>query len=172
MNGQPVYLRYAGEGCFEPANQRQAKASDAIYTIGEVYPLEPAYQRSHASHNHEFAFVNEAWLNLPESYSIAPFAASPEHLRKHALIMTGWCDTQTFACGSKAEAERWAANLRPLDEYSVVIVQGTTVTRAVAKSQSMRAMGKKDFQASKTAIMEYLEDMIRVGRGALTGQAA
>lgn len=98
----------------------------------------PENQRSPQSHNHEFAFVAEAWRNLPERFKDQPWAQSSEHLRKFALIKTGFCDTQTYACASAAEAARWAANLRPLDEYSIVSIQGATVFRFTARSQSKR----------------------------------
>lgn len=170
---QPVYMRWTGDG-FEPATARQTSECDKRFVVGEVYPLDEAHQRSGETHRHEFAFIREAWQNLPEHYADAPFARSPEHLRKFALIMTGWCDTTTFVASSKAEAQRMASFIRPLDEFSVVSVKEATVTRAVAKSQSMKAMGKRDFQASKQAILDYLEDMIGVQRGALAkhGEAA
>lgn len=122
-------------------------------------------QRSDPSHRHEFAAIAEAWKNLPERFHQEPWAQSPEHLRKYCLIRAGFCNTQTFACASNAEAQRWAANLRPLDEYSIVVVQGATVLRFTAQSQSKRAMGAKRFQESKQAILDLLDDMIGVERG-------
>lgn len=168
----PVYLRYQGEGQFEPVNKRQATECDKRFVIGEAYPMDEAYQRSVKTHGHQFAFVHDAWVNLPEEYARAPFAASPEHLRKFALISTGWCDTQAYVCSSHAEALRWAANIKPLDEFSIVTVKASTVLRHTAKSQSMRAMGRDDFKASKDAIMDWIEDLISVPRGTLAKEAA
>ena len=101
-----------------------------------------------------------------------PWAQSSEHLRKYALIKTGFCDTQTWVCGSKAEATRWAANMRPEDEYSIVVAQGNTVLRFIAKSQKMRAMGAQEFQASKTAIMDFIAGLLDVAPAELQGSAA
>lgn len=169
----PVYLRWNGEA-FEPATPRQATECNRRFVVGEVYPMDEHHQRSGETHRHEFAFIREAWMNMPERYAEAPFALSPEHLRKFALIQTGWCDTQTLVCSSRAEAMRVASFIRPLDEFSVVAVTGPTVTRMTAKSQSMKAMGKRDFQASKKAILDYVEDLIGAERGSLTkhGEAA
>jgi hypothetical protein len=162
-----VFLRYQGEGQFEPANKRQAQECDKQFVVGEVHQLEEAHSRSSKTHNHEFAFVHQAWKTLPEVFAAAPFAQSPDHLRRYALIITGWSDTQSYVCGSNAEALRWAANLRPLDEFSIVTVKGSIVERRTAKSQSMRAMGRDDFKASKRAILDYIEDLISVPSGTL-----
>ena len=166
----PVFLQYQGEGEFKPSNKRQANECDKRFVVGEIYPLDVDYGRSTVSHNHEFAFVKTAWDNLPEHYSAALFAQSPTHLRRYALIMTGWCDTSTQVCASNAEAMRTAAFIRPMDEYSVVVVNGVTVNRMVAKSQSRKAMGGKVFQQSKQAVMDYLEDLIGVPKGSLEGK--
>ena len=165
MATAPLMLRYEGEGEFRPASGFWAGRADHEYVVGETYKLAPFHDRSQSSHNHEFAVIADMWQSLPEKYRHEPWAQSPEHLRKYALIMCRYCNTQTFTCGSRAEAERWAKNMRPLDEYSVVTWEGSTVYRFTAQSQSKRAMGAKLFQESKTAILEYIEDLIGVERG-------
>ncbi len=162
----PLQFRYEGEGEFRAASSYWAKRADLAYVVGQTYQMVEHNDRSQASHNHEFAAIAEMWQSMPERYRQEPWAQSPEHLRKYALIMCRYCDTQTFACGSRAEAERWAANLRPMDEYSIVTFEGSTVFRFTAQSQSRRAMGAKRFQESKTAVLEYIEDLIGVDRGA------
>jgi hypothetical protein len=144
---------------------------NATFTVGERYKMEAHEERSHASHNHEFAVIEQAWQSLPEQYANEPWAQTPEHLRKYALIRTKFCNTQTFPCGSHSEAKRWAANLRPLDEYSIVTVDGSMVYRFTAMSQSKRAMGAKVFQESKQAILEFIGDLIGVAPEAM-GRAA
>jgi len=151
-----------------------ARRADDHFVVHERYRMEVQELRSWVSHKHEFAWLREAWLNLPEQYRDEQWAQSEQHLRRYALIKKGWCDTQTFVCGSRAEAERWAANLRPIDEFSIVRVQGSTVVRYVAKSQSQRAMGKADFQKSKTDVLDFVsgligvtpEDLVRQGEAA------
>lgn len=161
----PLLFRYEGDGEFKAPSGYWAKRADLAYVVGETYELVEHHDRSQSSHNHEFAAIADMWQSLPERYRHEPWAQTPEHLRKYALIMCRYCDTQTYPCGSNAEAKRWAANLRPLDEYSVVTVEGTTVYRFTAQSQKKRAMGAKRFQESKTAILEYIEDLIGVERG-------
>ncbi|MBI1493437.1 hypothetical protein [Halocynthiibacter styelae] len=136
------------------------KRCDELFVIGETYHLEEVKQRSMRSHRHYFASVAEAWKNLPESFGMEPWAQSADHLRAYALIKTGYCDTQTFACSSKAEAARWAGNMRPMDEYSVVVARGDTVYRFTAQSQSTKAMGAENFAASKTAVLDFVSNLI------------
>ncbi|MGO4449058.1 hypothetical protein AB4Y96_09035 [Phyllobacterium sp. TAF24] len=165
MQPAPISLQYEGEGVFQPSSPFHARMADKHYVIGQHYRMGEHHDRSKISHNHEFAFIGEAWQNLPELFKDEPWAQSPEHLRKYALIRCRYCDTQAFPCGTRAEALRWAANLRPMDEYSLVTVDGTIVYRFIAKSQSMRAMGKQLFQESKQAIMDFIDDLLGVERG-------
>jgi hypothetical protein len=153
---RPIAFNWDGEA-MTPVHP---KLADKEYVVGERYMLAPFEQRSTASHNHEFAWLHEAWMNLPEQY--AEQFPSAEHLRKYALIRAGYSDSQSMPCGSKAEALRVAAFIRPMDEFSIVTVNGTVVNRFTAKSQSRRAMGGKEFQESKTKIMDVVAQMIGV----------
>jgi hypothetical protein len=53
----------------------------------------------------------------------------------------------------------------------VIDVQEATVTRYTAKSQSMKAMGRAEFQASKEAVLGFLADMVGVTPDALATHA-
>jgi hypothetical protein len=152
----PQHFEWNGEA-MTPLHPRRA---DKTFVVGQRYSLVQYEERSSASHNHEFAWLKEAWLSLPER--LADRFPSPEHLRKWALIRAGYSDSHTITCRSKAEATRVAAFIRPIDEFAVVIVQGTTVTRCTAKSQSKRAMGAKEFYESKERIMEVVARMLNV----------
>lgn len=147
----------------------RAKLADQLFVVGEHYTLVQHRDRSQASHNHYFAAIHDAWLNLPEE--LAERFPTSEHLRKFALIKAGYCDSQSIVCASKAEAGRVAAFVRPTDEFSIVAVNGATVTRYTAKSQSMRAMGKKVFQESKDAVLEVVAAMINVAPRELSAEA-
>lgn len=162
MAAPPIQLVYEGDGRFAPAGGWMARKADQHFVVGQSYALVEHRDRSIATHNHQFAWIADAWANLPEHHQHQPWAQTSEHLRKFALIRTGFCDTQTFPCGSRAEAERWARNLRPMDDYAVVTVEGTTVHRFAAQSQSVRAMGAKRFQESKTAILDYIASLLGV----------
>lgn len=156
--GRPIAFEWTGEE-MKPIHP---KLADKEYVVGERYTLAPYEERSIATHNHEFAWLHEAWLNLPERYQGEVFAQSSEHLRKYALIRAGYSDCASMPCASKAEALRVAAFIRPMDEFSIVTVNGTVVNRFTAKSQKRRAMGAKVFQESKTAIMDVIAQMIGV----------
>lgn len=161
----PMVFRYEGDGQFQAQTAYWRRRADIAYVVGETYEMVEHHDRSQASHNHEFAYIAELYSSIPDRFVNEPWAQSAEHLRKFALIRCRYCDTQTFTCGSKAEAERWARNLRPMDEYSIVTVEGTTVYRFTAQSQSKRAMGGKLFNESKQAIIEFIEDLIGVRKG-------
>lgn len=137
---------------------RVATMADKEFVIGEMYRLAPYEERSANSHNHYFAALNEAWQNLPED--IAERFPTAEHLRKWCLIKAGYRDERTIVASSKAEAQRIAAFVKPMDEFAVVAVKEATVIVATAKSQSHRAMGKKDFGESKQAVLEIAAEMI------------
>lgn len=135
-----------------------AKRCDAEYVYGEVYNLEAIEQRSAKSHAHFFASVNEAWQNLPENL-VEQFPTS-EHLRKWCLIRAGYHQHRDIVASSKAEAQRLAAFVKPMDTYAVVTVRDSVVTVYTAESQSMKAMGKQRFQESKDAVLSLLAAMI------------
>lgn len=129
--------------------------------------------RSAASHAHQFAWLTEAWQNLPED--IAPQYPTAEHLRKRALIQAGFYDEDAIDCGSKDGAERVAAYAQRQDEFAVVMVRGQIVLVRRAKSQSKRDMDRAEFQRSKDAILEIVAGMIGVTPQQLVehaGQAA
>ncbi len=148
---------------------RHPRRADQLFVVGEVYPLIVHEDRSSATHNHEFAWLRDAWLNLPES--LADLYPTPEHLRKRALIEAGYYDETIVDAGNNAAALRVAAVFRAREEFSLVIVRGPAVVIRTAKSQSRRAMNKKEFQESKTAIMEVIANMIGASPATLTREA-
>jgi hypothetical protein len=151
-----MLFQWDGEA-MRPAHPNLA---DKHFVIGERYMLVEHNQRSQNSHNHFFAAVNDGWQSLPEH--LAERFPTAEHLRKYALIKAGYSDSTSIVCASKAEAQRVAAFVRPADEFSIVVVNEATATRYVAKSQSMRAMGKQVFQESKDAVLGVIAAMIEV----------
>ena len=148
---------------------RSPRLADKTYVVGEVYMLVPHEDRSPASHSHEFAWLKDAWNNLPEK--LADNFPTPEHLRKRALIDANYYDEMIIDAGSNAAALRVAAGFRQIDDFALVIVRGVHVIRRTAKSQSRRAMNKQEFQESKTAIMEIVSNMIGVKPGELADEA-
>jgi hypothetical protein len=158
MSGAPLPFVWDGEA-MRPLPAFAAAAA-ARFGVGEVVPLAVAEQRSSPSHRHYFACVREAWVNLPEG--LAQRFASDQHLRKYALIKAGWRDERSIVCASKVEARRIATFIQPIDDYSIIMVSDSVITQFTAKSQSVEAMGKSQFQASKDAVLGILAEMIGV----------
>ena len=132
-------------------------------TEGEIVFVTIDRDRSDASHRHEFAWLRQAWENLPESLSGEPFAASPEHLRKYALIQCGYRDVREVVLGDDDEARRVLAFVRPMvDRYAIIAASGPVIRIYTARSQSRKAMGAKGFQESKTRIMDYIAGLLGV----------
>jgi len=143
--------------------QRQA---DQQFCVGESYRLAPIEDRSDISHNHEFAWLREAWASLPEALSDQ--FPSPAVLRKWALIRAGYCDVTDHVCQFKTEAARTAVLLSAqTDDYAIIAVEDKTVRVFKARSQSRKAMDKAEFQASKTAIMDVIAGLLDVEPEAL-----
>jgi len=155
----PLLMQYDGE-VMRPPDSRWEKLWVRHFAIGETYLMVEHNDRSANSHRHYFAVLYQMWESLPEQYADAPWATTSEHLRKYALIRTGHYNSTSLVCASKAEAQRVAAFMRPVDEFSVVIAKESVVTRYTACSQSMKAMGNDVFQQSKTKVLDFVEDLI------------
>lgn len=151
---------------FKPVSGRWSLLADKYFVVGAVYNLDVREERSQRSHAHYFAAINEAWDNLPED--VARRFGTPEHLRRAALIRAGFYEDRTIACGSGDVAKTVAMELKKMDDYARVVVQDTVVIVYTARSQSMRAMGRDEFQRSKTAVLEILAEMLSVTTKQLT----
>jgi len=152
----PLQFRWDGESLI-PLRPRQA---DRAYTVGQVYTLEEIKPRSLVTHRHYFATLHELWQNLPEEQ--ADRFPSEEHFRKHCLIMTGYRDERSLVASSKAEAQRIAAFIKPADDTSIVTIRDAVVRVWTAKSQSVKAMGAKEFQQSKQDVLDYAATLVGV----------
>lgn len=168
---RPIPYRWTGD-VWEPL-KGWGSVCDREYVIGEVRRLADYEERSAASHSHYFAALHTAWQNLPEGQ--AERFPTAEHLRKWCLIKAGYCDQRTIVAGSKAEAQRIASFVRPLDEFALVVATEATVTVYTAQSQKHSAMGRKAFGESKNAVLDIVSAMVGVDVGELrknAGQAA
>jgi hypothetical protein len=148
------------------------KLAAEAYEVGRRYWLEEVSERSWASHAHEFAFVAEAWGNLPEA--LADGFPTPEHLRKAALIATGWRRETIIDAGNAKAALRVAAYARGEDEFAHVVARGSTVIVQKARSQRMHGhdrMDKDEFQRSKDDILGWISELIGVAPDELRGAA-
>lgn len=170
MSSTPITLRYEGDGDFRVLSNYWATRADKDFVVGEVYKMVEHHDRSQSSHNHYFAALGEAWSNLPDE--LLTEYPTAEHLRKKLLIRAGYADERSIVCGSKAEALRVAAFVKPMDDYSVVTVREAVVRVYTAQSQSTKAMGKAAFHQSKQAVLDALDDLLGVERGATSRAAA
>lgn len=161
-------FQWDGDNMVPVASHRRA-ANDR-YIVGERYQMEAIDERSQRSHSHYFAAINEIWSNLPDDKAVH-FPTS-EHLRKFALIRCGYSDQRQIVCASKAEAQRVASFVRPMDGYAVVTTHEAVVTVFTAQSQSRKAMGNREFQDSKTKVLEYLAGLIGVAPDEVPRQEA
>lgn len=157
---RPVPIKMMWNGKVFVPLQRSFIYCEKEFGEGEVITFERNEERSEASHRHAFAWIHQAWLNLPENLSKKH--PTDTHLRKWALIETGYCDEDISVWDSAKDAMTAGLMMRKLDTYCVVVVSGRTVRRYTAMSQSPRAMGKKTFQESKTAIMDLISSLIGV----------
>lgn len=138
---------------------RFQKLFDDMYAVGEEYPLMPLEQRSLASHNHYFAALTEAFDNLAEEY--AQEFDSVEHLRHWCLCMEGFCTQTRYPLNTAEDARTLRKVLKHQDNSTIVKVVGTDVIVYTPESQSMAAMKKEKFEASKAAVLARAAAMAR-----------
>jgi hypothetical protein len=155
----PLMLTWTGDA-LEPASGYWRRTANEHLVVGERYRMVEEAERSTVSHNHEFAWLKEAWNSLPDE--LLDQYPNTEILRKHGLIAKGHCTMKQHVCASVAEAERLAAILKPYDAYAIVRQRGPVVTVYTAVSQSKRAMGAKMFQQSKSDLMDFVGDLLGV----------
>ncbi|MDD5277699.1 MAG: hypothetical protein PHR16_16655 [Methylovulum sp.] len=165
----PLNFRYEGEGQMTVVGPKGKATADRQYVIGEIYRMVEEKERSEISHDHQFAWLHGAWLNLPED--IADQYPTETHLRKRALVQAGFYTEQIIDAGSTAAALRVAAGIRSREEFSLIIVRGQVVVIRDPISQKKKLMGAAEFQRSKQAILEIISAMIGVAPGDLEKQA-
>lgn len=167
MSHAPIPVMFLS-GAFYPLDAYKRLAASE-YGDGEIITLAPIEERSMASHRHFMAVVKKAFENLPEE--MTGRYANPEHLRKNCLIRAGYRDETTIALSTPEDAARVASLMEGLDDYAIITVHGSSVTRWRAESQSMHAMGKERFQASKDACLTILANLIGVDPTTLLAEA-
>ena len=143
---------------------------------GEVVLVSIDRARSPQNHKHQFAWIKDAWGNLPESALLQPWAETPETLRKHALIATGYHQTLVLDCGANATAQRVKTALLAAEVkahgYALGQVRGPVVRIWTPESQSVRSMGGDRFKASKAAILDWIASQMGVAPDELKSAGA
>ncbi len=142
---------------------------ERTFEIGERCILERKEYRSHASMGHYFAALKEGWTNLAEEYGEEfPTVA---HLRAWCLVKAGYADKQVITCATPEDAARTAAIASSREKIRIVNLEGCVLTIWVPHSQSMKAMGKKEFQDSKQKVLDIVAAMARTTRTELEANA-
>lgn len=159
MTAAPIMFQWDGES-MRPASDFWANRCDRVYVVGQLYKLVEHHDRSDASHNHYFAAIQNGFDSLPDELKAE--YPSTEHLRKKALIRKGYRNERDIVLSSKADAERVAAFMRPIDDYAVVVNVNNVVRIWTAKSQKKSAMDNREFQQSKTDVLDFIANLLGV----------
>lgn len=162
------YLVKWKDGVLTPVPSSR-KACEEDFAGRQFYRIQIREERSQLSHDHYFASLTEAWKNLPED--LAENIPTVEHLRKYALIKAGYRDQRSIAAASPEQAQGLVALVKGYDDFAIVTVNDSVVTVHTAKSQSMRAMGKRDFQDSKSKVLDIVAGLVGVTKDELAANA-
>lgn len=139
---------------------RFRKLCDELYAVHEEYPLVVLRARNMNQHRAYFAALHDAFDNLDERYDgVFP---SEDHLREWALCQTEFCTVTHEVYETRKDAIQAAKALRKLAPYAVISVVDSTLVTKHALSQSVRAMGKEDFEASCKAVLDVVAGMARM----------
>ena len=162
----PCLVRWTGDS-FEAA-QRHAKALDAALVIGQQYLIEIHEPHSEKNRRHFFAQLREIWMSLPEE--IAERWPTDTAFRKAGLIACGFCKKTEAICATNRQAQDLAASFSRVDDYVVVDIRDRAIAVWTADSQKRSAMSQADFQASKTAVLEWAAAQIDVKASSVEGE--
>lgn len=151
----------------KPFGLGMAKRADEDFVVGQYYRLQEPIDRTQQAEGFYFANLKDMWSSLPERFSEEWWAEDPDALRAYALMKTGFANIEDFPCKTPAEAQRWAARLRPMIEYCIVEVRGNVVRRYTPKSQSRKAMpGRATFAESSSKVLDFVADLIGLDKDA------
>lgn len=154
MKMRAVIFTYTDDGVMKPL-PRFEKLCWQQFVVGLSYPMEVVEPRSMKSHSHYFACIHTAFENLPEA--MKEEFKSEEGLRAKALVATGFCTERDFPCDTPSKAKYLATVIRTFSEYSIIKISGDVVKVFEPKSQALNAMKPDEFQAAKTAVLDWIE---------------
>lgn len=155
---RPILYQWDGEA-MRPVGRMQALANEQ-YVPGERYVLELSNSRSQAEHRQYFAWLDKAWSNLPEYYENR--WATPERLRKWALIQAGICHTTVHPKPTIEEAERFVQSMLVHDDELEIVREDCVVTVKRAKTQNFQEMTAAEFRDSKERVGRIVAMLIGV----------
>jgi hypothetical protein len=124
------------------------------YKKGEVYLLREE-GRVEAARRHYHARVAELWDNLPHDEF-----PSPTHLRKFALIRTGFCQEITMPLATEGLQALFKILARRFDPYVICVSHGESVAAYTAKSQARGSMRDTELSDSMAKVLDYAEGLL------------
>jgi hypothetical protein len=139
MHRRPIKAIWTGAS-FVPENA-DMRYCQHWFGAGEVFVLDPEQERDMNSHKHYFAQLKESWRNLPEGLDAK--YPTEDIFRKKLLVECGYFHESEIVCDT-------------------VVVRGRVIKKYVAKSQSIAAMGREEFQESKWAVLNFAAALIKV----------
>lgn len=170
----PIPIRFMWkDGAMHP-ERRMAEYCQREFGEGEIVTMLRHEDRSDASHRHYFAAIHEAWSNLPvpaEGDEEPMWSKSPEHLRHWALIKAGYCDVNDLVCMNNDQANIIAAFVKSMNPYAIIVVKGDVIRRYIAKSQSIKAMNRQEFEESKRKVLDVIATLLDISRSRLEANA-
>ena len=91
-------------------------------------------------------------------------------MRAKALIHTGFSNERAIVCDTAKDAATIAEFIGQTNQYAIVRVSGNVLKVYTAKSQSRKSMNKKEFQASKEAVLGFVAGLDRRQSGTTEGK--
>lgn len=171
---KPISYLWDG-GVMHPFGPRQQRLADQQFVQGERYMLEEWQTRSDPEHARYFALLNEAWETMPELRNGR--WASPDKMRKWALVEKGFCRTNNYPAATEKEARRFVSwQTREYgaqaDEIKIWIEKAKTgkgwlVYWQEAESQNYKEMSAARFRASVKAVFAAVSEELGVDLEAL-----
>jgi hypothetical protein len=158
MHRRPIKAIWTGAS-FVPENA-DMRYCQHWFGAGEIFVLDPEQERDMNSHKHYFAQLKEAWRNLPEGLDAK--YPTEDIFRKKLLVECGYFHESEIVCDTARDAATVAAFMAPLDPSATIVVRGRIIKKYVAKSQSVAAMGREEFQESKWAVLNFAAALIKV----------
>lgn len=157
--------RFDGEA-FRPLDKFMPEVR-RTYATGSLVVIDADYPENMAANRAYHAEIRALWQNLPETLDV--HYPRPDHLRKRALIKTGYYTANSVALKTAEEARVVAGIMKPLDEFSVVIVRDNVIRIFRPRSQRLRhndedavKMDADELRQSRKDVLEFCRKIVGV----------
>ncbi|MGH6982588.1 MAG: hypothetical protein ACREFC_15410, partial [Stellaceae bacterium] len=110
-----VMFEWTDDDVFRPLPHFKKRCSERL-VVHQQYRLNAEELRSVASENHYYAALDEIFANLPDD--LKERIPSREHLRKLALVRTGFRTERVYSFADEETASRFAKDYRDDEPYA------------------------------------------------------